>query len=279
MPAHDDVVPDLHEIINFGAFADHGVLQRAAVDAAVGADLHVVLDDDPADLRHLEVALGAHGEAEPVLADPHAGMQDDPVADQRVHDGGAGADVAAAADGHPVADDGAGGDPSCRARSAPRGRRRRRARPSRPPRAGRSGCTGGSPAPPWRPWRSWRRDRGAAGPARTRGRGRPHQRRPRRRARARQRRARPGRPRRASPPSWLRYLRLSRNVTWPAPASASAFTSWMRSVGIGARRELRADLLRQRHRGGRAPPSRRTRDAPSSHLCEQARGRRRRGRR
>ena len=67
-----DVVPDLHEIINFRAFADHRILERAAVDAAVGADLHVVLDDHPADLRHLEVAPGAHGEAEAVLADPHA---------------------------------------------------------------------------------------------------------------------------------------------------------------------------------------------------------------
>ena len=67
-----DVVPDLHEIINFRAFPDDRILKGPAIDAAVGADFHVVLDDHPADLRHLEVALAAHGEAEAVLADPHA---------------------------------------------------------------------------------------------------------------------------------------------------------------------------------------------------------------
>ena len=47
-------------------------LRAPAVDGRIGADLDVVLDDDPADLRHLEVALAAHGEAEAVLADAHA---------------------------------------------------------------------------------------------------------------------------------------------------------------------------------------------------------------
>src|SRR6185503_9959723 len=105
MPAHHDVVPDLHEIINFRAFADHGVLERAAVDAAVGADLHVVLDDDAADLRHLDVTLGAHGEAETVLPHPHAGVENDPVAHEGMDDGGAGAHIRAAADRDPVADE------------------------------------------------------------------------------------------------------------------------------------------------------------------------------
>ena len=56
----------------------------AAVDRRVGADLDVVLDDDAADLRHLEVPPRPDGEAEPVLADAHAGMDDDAVAEQRV---------------------------------------------------------------------------------------------------------------------------------------------------------------------------------------------------
>ncbi len=39
------------------------------------------------DLRHLQVALGAHGEAEAVLADLTPGVQNDTVADQGVdHD-------------------------------------------------------------------------------------------------------------------------------------------------------------------------------------------------
>ena len=49
----------------------------------VGADLDIVLDDDAADLRHFEVPSRPHGEAETVLSDPHAGMDDDAVADQR----------------------------------------------------------------------------------------------------------------------------------------------------------------------------------------------------
>src|SRR5262245_40521505 len=103
MPAHDHVVPDLHEIIDLAAGADHRVLERAAVDAAVGADLHVVADDHPADLRHLEMALRAHGEAEPVLPDPDAGVQGDPVAAQRMNDRTPRPYVAALADAHAVA--------------------------------------------------------------------------------------------------------------------------------------------------------------------------------
>ncbi len=57
---------------------------RAAVDRGVGADLDVVLDDHPADLRHLGVAAGAHHVAEPVLADPGARMHDHAVAHQGV---------------------------------------------------------------------------------------------------------------------------------------------------------------------------------------------------
>ena len=49
-----------------------------------GADLHVVLDDDTADLRHLRMSRRPHHEAETVLADADAGMDDDAVADQRM---------------------------------------------------------------------------------------------------------------------------------------------------------------------------------------------------
>ena len=55
---HDDamapdrhVVADLDQIVDLGALADHGVADRAAVDGGAGADLDVVLDDDPADLQ------------------------------------------------------------------------------------------------------------------------------------------------------------------------------------------------------------------------------------
>ena len=59
MAADHDVVGDLHQVVDLGALADHRVRQRAPVDRGVGADLHVVADDDAADLGHLHAALGA----------------------------------------------------------------------------------------------------------------------------------------------------------------------------------------------------------------------------
>ncbi len=94
MASHHDVVPDLDQIINFGAFADNGVLKSPAVDGRVGADVDVVLDDDAAHLRHLEMPLRAHGKAEAVLADAGPGVEDDAVADEGVHDGRSGPMVA-----------------------------------------------------------------------------------------------------------------------------------------------------------------------------------------
>src|SRR5204863_391906 len=49
----DDVVRDLHQVVDLRAFADHRRPERAAVDAHVGTDLDVVANDDIADLRHL----------------------------------------------------------------------------------------------------------------------------------------------------------------------------------------------------------------------------------
>ena len=110
MPADLDVVGDLHLIVDLGPLADDGVAVGAAVDRGVGADLDVVLDDDAADLRHLQMAARAGREAEPVLPDGDARMDDDAVADQRVLDDGVGADEAIAPDRYRLADDGAGRD-------------------------------------------------------------------------------------------------------------------------------------------------------------------------
>ena len=61
--------PIWHLVVDLGALADHRVAVRAPVDDRVGADLDVVLDDDPADLRHLQMSPRPHGKAKPVLAD------------------------------------------------------------------------------------------------------------------------------------------------------------------------------------------------------------------
>ena len=84
MPADGHIVADLDLIVDFGALADHGIAQAAAVDGGAGADLDVVLDQDTAGLRHLQMALGAEeDEAVAVLSDAAAGMDQHVVADQR----------------------------------------------------------------------------------------------------------------------------------------------------------------------------------------------------
>ena len=116
MPADHHVVPDLNQIINFGALADHGVAQRAPVDRRIGADLDIVLNDHAADLRHFQVALPTHGEAEPVLADGDAGVESDLLPTSAWVTRGVRPDIAVAADMHAVADHAARGNSWCRAR-------------------------------------------------------------------------------------------------------------------------------------------------------------------
>src|SRR5437867_2356274 len=69
--------------------ADDGIAEGRAVDRGVGADLHVVLDDDAARLRNLAVARAVEGEPEAVGADDGARMHEhaapEPRARQQRH--------------------------------------------------------------------------------------------------------------------------------------------------------------------------------------------------
>src|ERR1700691_1549472 len=104
------VVCYLHEVVDLGAFADDGITGRTAVDGGVGAYFYIVLNDDPAALRDLQVAGWRWKIAEAVLTDTSAGMDDDPIPDQRVRDGRARADDAIAADRTGLADGRTGRD-------------------------------------------------------------------------------------------------------------------------------------------------------------------------
>src|SRR5262249_17911402 len=95
-----DVVRDLDQIVDLGSLADDGGADRAAVDRGIGPDLHIVLDDHPANLRNLVGALAAAGKAEPVLPDGAARMDDDAIADQSMRDRYIGADRTVTADPH-----------------------------------------------------------------------------------------------------------------------------------------------------------------------------------
>src|SRR5450755_4699735 len=100
MPPDAGIVGNLNEVVDLGALADHRVANGATVDAAAGADFPIVLDDDAADLRHLEMALRTHHETEAVLADLAARMNDDAVADQRIGDDSPAANRTIAPDPH-----------------------------------------------------------------------------------------------------------------------------------------------------------------------------------
>ena len=101
---------DLHQIVDLGALADDGIPGGAAVDGRIGADLHIVLNDDAAGLRDFLMALRGRQIAETVLADARARMDDDAIADQRMLDRRTGADRAVAADAHARPDHRAGRD-------------------------------------------------------------------------------------------------------------------------------------------------------------------------
>src|SRR5262245_26658406 len=53
MLTHFDVVSDLDEIVDLGAAPDDRLAERRAIDGAVGADFHVVLDDHATGLGDL----------------------------------------------------------------------------------------------------------------------------------------------------------------------------------------------------------------------------------
>src|ERR1700687_1459691 len=99
MPADCHIVTDLDLIVDFGAFADDGVAQTAAIDGRSGTDFDVVLDQDPAGLRHFQMAVRSkEDEAVPILSDAAAGMDQDVVAYKRKLNRAARADVAVPAD-------------------------------------------------------------------------------------------------------------------------------------------------------------------------------------
>ena len=75
------VVADLNQVVEFDAVIDHRVVERAAVDAGVGADLHIVADAHRAELLDLFPPAWRRREAKAVGADHHATVQDAAITD------------------------------------------------------------------------------------------------------------------------------------------------------------------------------------------------------
>ena len=83
MPSDDHVVRDMHEIINLRALANDGGAQRTAVNGCVGADLHVVVDDDIADLQNFSVTAFVEHVAITVRTDNSSGVNAHATTDLR----------------------------------------------------------------------------------------------------------------------------------------------------------------------------------------------------
>src|SRR5215831_20030867 len=105
--ANRDIVANLDEIVDLGPFANHGVLDGSAIDGAVGADFHVVLDDDPTDLRDLAGTIRARDKPESVLSDRTTRMHDHAIANQSMGYRSIGTDCTIAADANAGPDDSA----------------------------------------------------------------------------------------------------------------------------------------------------------------------------
>src|SRR6185437_152367 len=99
MPTDRHIVADLDLIVDFGAFPDHGIAQAAAINRRSRTHLHIVLDQDAAGLRYLQMAIDAEkDEAVAVLSDTAAGMNKHAIADQRALNRAVRPDIAIPAD-------------------------------------------------------------------------------------------------------------------------------------------------------------------------------------
>ena len=105
MRADADVVADLDLVVEADVLFEDGVLERAAIDGGVGADLAVVADHHATELRHLQPAPAIHRQAETIGAKHRARMHAHAPAEADArHQGDAGDQFAAFADVAIVAD-------------------------------------------------------------------------------------------------------------------------------------------------------------------------------
>ena len=86
--ADDNVVGNLYEVVDFRAFADHGVTTAAPVNSCASADLNIVVNNYAAELRYFRSPASARDIAESILPNSATGMDDHVVADDGMNDRG-----------------------------------------------------------------------------------------------------------------------------------------------------------------------------------------------
>ena len=79
------IVTDLDQIVDFGPLADDGIATAPAVDRRSGTDLHIIPDNDAADLWHFCVAMGARVIAETILSNAAARVDYYSITNERVN--------------------------------------------------------------------------------------------------------------------------------------------------------------------------------------------------
>src|SRR5262249_8996031 len=79
--ANAAIVADHHEVVDLGPRADARRVEGTTVDRGAGADLDVVVNHDPTQLRHLDMASLLLAIAEPVGAEDRVGVDDDTLAE------------------------------------------------------------------------------------------------------------------------------------------------------------------------------------------------------
>ena len=103
--ADADVMANLDQIIDHGPCADYRIVKRTPIDGRIGANLHIVFDDDPAELRHAEQFLWSHDEAKARTTDAGVRINVHARADERTGDTGVCAYPAIVADYDTIVDD------------------------------------------------------------------------------------------------------------------------------------------------------------------------------
>ncbi len=93
-------VANLNQVIDLGIFTNDGVAMSAAIDARIGSDCDSILNDDAPQLGYVDHPARPSRGAEPGLADNRAGMNANPITDQREADDGVCAHIAVSAYGH-----------------------------------------------------------------------------------------------------------------------------------------------------------------------------------
>jgi hypothetical protein len=75
------VVSHLYQIVDLAAIADYRIVQRAAIDGRIGANLDIVADGHRTDLRNLDPVLALRRETEAIGTDNRTGMNNHPLTD------------------------------------------------------------------------------------------------------------------------------------------------------------------------------------------------------